>query len=156
MFVYGSFTITGSYHRCYVETECNNYYTYTLGYYPYSAVGLCVHATPDDSVPKKEGGYECESGYLYIDYSGSSSSCISWEDCIKSGAIVYEEKKTCINGYNCTFYGGYLYQGENGDECVSAKECLDKGWHPYSDLGECLEIDPSSDGNFIERADDIC
>ena len=98
---------------------------------------------PDGSLFKNEGGYECETGYLYI-YSSNSSSyskCVSNDDCIKSKATIYEEKKICIKeGYSCTSFGGYLYQGENGNECVSTEKCLSKeGWHPYSDIGECLK-----------------
>ena len=54
-------------------------------------------------------------------------------------------------------YNGYFYRGEsgNGKECLSAEECLKNGWYPYLDLKECLETKPASDGNFIERADNI-
>lgn len=53
-------------------------------------------------------------------------------------------------------FGGYLYQGENINECVSAEKCLSKeGWYPYSDPGECLKIEPTFDGDFIKRVDDI-
>ena len=85
-------------------------------------------------------------------------NCISRDKCIEDGATIYEEKKTCIKDYfNCTYFGGYLYRGEDGDECVSVEKCLSKeGWHPYSNPEECLEIDPAPDGDFIERADGIC
>lgn len=63
----------------------------------------------------------------------SRSKCVPRDGCVEDGAIIYEENKTCIKGHSCTEFGGYLYHGENGDECVSANECLSKeGWHPYS------------------------
>ena len=64
---------------------------------------------------------------------------------------------TCFNGgyYDCQDFGGYLYRGKNGDECVSAEECLKKGGHPYYDSGKCLEVKPAENGNFIERSDGI-
>ena len=69
---------------------------------------------------------------------------------------MYEENTTCIKGYSCKDVGGYLYQGENVDECVSVKKCLEeKKGHAYSDLGECLKIDLTPNGNNIERADNI-
>ena len=94
--------------------------------YPYSALGLCLYAVPDGSVTKKSSGYECESGYLYIYGSDEDShaKCVSKDDCVKDGAIVYEENKTCIKDHSCTEVGAYLYRGTAGDECVSAEKCL--------------------------------
>ena len=143
-FAYGS-------HKCVTKVQCENYGFY---HHPYSAIGLCRGAAPDSSVSKTKDGYECETGYLYI-YNWESK-CVSKEYCIYDGATVYEENTTCIKGYDCKDFGGYLYRGENGDECISAEKCLKEGWHPYSNSGECLKIDPAADGNFIERADNIC
>lgn len=106
-------------------------------------------------MPKNDGVYECEAGYLHIyDFK---AKCVSREYCIGNGTAIYEEKQTCVEYKNCMIYNGYFYRGESGSgkECVSAEECLKKGWHPYPDLGECLEIEPASDGDFIERADNI-
>ena len=50
-------------HECLIGTQCKKRASY---YHPYSAVGLCIDATPDSSVSKKEDRYECDSGYLYI------------------------------------------------------------------------------------------
>ena len=102
-------------------------------YYPYNAVGLCLYIVENNLVSKKGDGYECKTGYLYIDTS--RSKCVSRGDCIKDEATVYEENKTCIKGYSCKDFGRYFYRGENEDECISAEECLDKGWHPYSSQG---------------------
>ena len=68
---------------------------------------------------------------------------------------MYEENTMCINGYSCREFGAYLYLGTGIEECVSAEKCLKEGWHPYSDSGECLEINPAADGNFIEWADGV-
>ena len=111
--------------------------------------------TRDGSLSKENNGYKCQKGYLYI--GSSQSKCVSREDCIKDGAIIFEEKQICTENHNCMNYGGYRYQGETGEECVSAETCLSKeGWHPYSIPGDCLEIKPDSDGDFIERADGVC
>lgn len=157
-FVHYSFTYT--IHECLTGRQCEEYEVYEdmfgemhQSYYPYNTVGLCLDATPDNSVIKKSSGYECETGYLYI--SGSKSKCFSKEYCIKDGTIVYDENMACIKGHRCTQFGVYLYRGRNGDECVSVKECLKKGWYSYSNLGECLKREPSTDGNFIERADGV-
>ena len=62
----------------------------------------------------------------------------------------------CVGYGRCQNYDMYLYQGENGKECVSAETCLSKeGWYPYSNMRECLEIDPAPDGDFFERADGV-
>ena len=101
---------------------------------------------------KKENGYECETGYLYIEHA--VSSCVSRDKCIKESATIFEENKTCVNGYGCTSIGGYLYQGENLEECVSAEKCRSKeGWHPYLEPGECLEADPAADGDLFQWED---
>ena len=42
------------------------------------------------------------------------------------------------------------------NECVSAEKCVSKeGWHPYTDPGNCLKIDPAANGGFIEREDGV-
>ena len=114
---------------------------------------------PDDSVSKKEGGYECETGYLYIynygSYSSSYSKCVFKEYCINDGATVYEENAACIKGYDCKDFGAYLYLATDRDECISAEKCLKEGGYLYFDSGECLEIEPAPDGDFIKRADSI-
>lgn len=105
-FVAESFTSNA--HKCLTVTQCKNYGSY---YHPYSAFGLCMDAKPDSSVSEKEDGYKCETGYLYIYRSNgySYSKCVSREDCIKDGAIVYDENKTCIKGHNCIKFNGYFY-----------------------------------------------
>lgn len=156
------YSFDSTFHKCLTGTQCEEYYIqedssgkkYSV-YNPYNTIGLCLRATPDSSVFKKESGYECETGYLYI--GDSKSTCVSRDDCKKGGATVYEENMTCIKDYSCKSFGGYLYRGENGNECVSAEKCRSKeGWHPYSVLGECLKIEPAPDGGFIKRADGVC
>ena len=123
-------------------------------YYPYNAVGLCAAQKPDNSFSIETEGYDCGTAYLYI--KGQHAKCVPRDYCVTNKAVVLEEKMICVPSYDCMNYGGYLYQGQDGNECVSAKECLEeKNGHAYSDLGECVQIDPEIGGGFVDRADDI-
>ena len=50
-------------HTCLTGTQCRDE---CGSCHPYNEVGLCVSSKPDDSLTAKDGGYECETGYLYI------------------------------------------------------------------------------------------
>ena len=66
---------------------------------------------------------------------------------------VYDSNQICTETKNC-YYGGYLYRGEGGNECVSAEDCIrKKKGHVFPALGGCVERDPAPDGNFVERTD---
>lgn len=133
---------------CLLPEECR-----AQGRYAYLETGACERLSVEDASsfdPSLAGKDIYSCGEKYLDVTGFWMKCVTEDECT---GMLFKSQKLCVQESQCQSKNpfssevGYSYNNGTAKECVSAKECSEKGGYPYKNSRECSTIgpDPSDD-----------